>query len=288
MWQSLSRLVGPRRKVRGTTPQSRQYRPSLEGLEDRMVLSSPASLAPPELGAAKVSQSSFNLLDLRITEVAFENGQLIARGTIGGHSISTPIDVSTSPSPAQADCPILNLELNPIHLDLLGLNVDTSAICLRITAHEGEGLLGDLLCGLSGLLDGGVSLGDALGGLSAGDRAALLDGLTDVLNQGVFGPLTSTDSFAGVSGSTCNILNLALGPLDLNLLGLQVELDDCEGGPVTVDITAERGPGKLLGNLLCGLAGLLDDGADLGGILKNLEKVAKRVDKLLGRLDLPI
>lgn len=46
-------------------------------------------------------------------------------------------------------------------------------------------------------------------------------------------------------------LSLALGPLDLNLLGLRVELDDCDGGPVTVDITAI--PGGLLGDLLCSL-----------------------------------
>ena len=35
--------------------------------------------------------------------------------------------------------------------------------------------------------------------------------------------------------------------MDLTLLGLNVHLDDCEDGPVTVDITARRG--QLLGNL---------------------------------------
>jgi hypothetical protein len=48
-----------------------------------------------------------------------------------------------------------------------------------------------------------------------------------------------------------------LGPLELTLLGLEVILDDCDGGPVTLDITAQRG-GGLLGNLLCGLLGGLD------------------------------
>ena len=37
----------------------------------------------------------------------------------------------------------------------------------------------------------------------------------------------------GRAGDT-DILNLSLGPVDLNLLGLDVQLDDCEGGPVTV------------------------------------------------------
>ena len=47
----------------------------------------------------------------------------------------------------------------------------------------------------------------------------------------------------------CNVLNLTLGPLDLNLLGLRVQLNQ-----VVLNITAIPG-GGLLGDLLCGLAG---------------------------------
>jgi hypothetical protein len=57
-----------------------------------------------------------------------------------------------------------------------------------------------------------------------------------------------------VSGAaTCPILHLVLGPLNLNLLGLKVHLNQ-----VVLDITAQSGPGNLLGNLLCSVAGLLD------------------------------
>lgn len=52
---------------------------------------------------------------------------------------------------------------------------------------------------------------------------------------------------------TCEILHLVLGPLDLNLLGLRVQLNR-----VVLDITAEQGPGNLLGNLLCAIANLLN------------------------------
>jgi hypothetical protein len=55
---------------------------------------------------------------------------------------------------------------------------------------------------------------------------------------------------------TCTILHLELGPLDLNLLGLMVHLDK-----VVLDITAQSGPGNLLGNLLCAIAHLLDANA---------------------------
>jgi len=65
----------------------------------------------------------------------------------------------------------------------------------------------------------------------------------------------------------CSILTLNLGPLDLNLLGLRVALD-----PVNLLVEAIPGAGNLLGNLLCGVAGLLDGGllGGLGGLLNNV------------------
>ena len=65
--------------------------------------------------------------------------------------------------------------------------------------------------------------------------------------------------------TSCDILRLRLGPLDLNLLGLVVHLDR-----IVLDITAQPGPGNLLGNLLCAIAGLLDQGLNLNGVLRDL------------------
>lgn len=65
---------------------------------------------------------------------------------------------------------------------------------------------------------------------------------------------TITLPLAGVSAS-CTILTLTLGPLDLNLLGLMVHLNQ-----VVLTITAQPGPGNLLGNLLCSVANLLNGG----------------------------
>src|SRR5438445_11793495 len=67
-----------------------------------------------------------------------------------------------------------------------------------------------------------------------------------------------------VAGS-CTILTLTLGPLDLNLLGLAVHLDQ-----VVLNITAVPGAGNLLGNLLCNIAGLLNGGGALSTLLDNL------------------
>jgi hypothetical protein len=77
--------------------------------------------------------------------------------------------------------------------------------------------------------------------------------------------------------TTCPILHLELGPLDLNLLGLRIQLNQ-----VVLDITAIPGPGNLLGNLLCAIAGLLD-GVDLGSVLGNL--LQQLIDALIRLLE---
>jgi len=56
--------------------------------------------------------------------------------------------------PTPNACQILNLTLQPIDLNLLGLRVRTSRIDLRIEGVPGAGqLLGNLLCGVLGILD---------------------------------------------------------------------------------------------------------------------------------------
>jgi len=67
---------------------------------------------------------------------------------------------------------------------------------------------------------------------------------------------------------TCKILHLELGPLDLDLLGLVVHLDR-----VVLDITAQSGPGRLLGNLLCAIAHLLDGSGPLSQIAQLLNQL---------------
>lgn len=69
---------------------------------------------------------------------------------------------------------------------------------------------------------------------------------------------------------TCTILDLTLGPLDLDLLGLQVHLNQ-----VHLVIEAVEGPGNLLGNLLCAIANLLNDGNPLGDIAGLLNRILR-------------
>ena len=63
---------------------------------------------------------------------------------------------------SQLVCRILTLTLGPLDLNLLGLRVQLNQVNLRITAIPGGGLLGDLLCGLSNLLNPAGLLGNDL------------------------------------------------------------------------------------------------------------------------------
>ncbi len=77
---------------------------------------------------------------------------------------------------------------------------------------------------------------------------------------------------AAAQRAACDILHLTLGPLDLNLLGLQVHLDR-----VVLDIVAQSGAGNLLGNLLCAVAHLLDTGGTLSQLLNRLGQILNQL-----------
>jgi hypothetical protein len=147
---------------------------------------------------------------------------------------------------AGKSCQILNLTLNQLHLSLLGLNVDLAKVVLTITGikqgRAGGGILGSLFCSLASTK------------LSKVQRASAARKLTADLqrrsNQRVlrFGVNLRPNATAAAAGATCPVLDLILGPLHLNLLGLVVDLNK-----VHLTVTATQG-GGLLGNLFCSLS----------------------------------
>jgi len=150
-------------------------------------------------------------------------------------------------------CDVLNLNLGPLHLELLGLIVDLNQVVLTIKADSNGGLLGSLLCGLAG---GGGLLPTGLATTAAQlTKAAQTSGLAT--GPALTVPLQSTAAGAqAAAAAVCTVLDLTLGPLDVNLLGLMVHLGGGASGtdPVHLTITADPTKG-LLGSLLCGLAG---------------------------------
>jgi hypothetical protein len=109
-----------------------------------------------------------------------KGGKIYSVGTVTGklgnkkvtkENVRVPATVANASAPAQAQaaqvpplplpplpagnaCAILSLDLGPINLNLLGLVVRTNQIQLRIDAVQGPGnLLGNLLCGITGILN---------------------------------------------------------------------------------------------------------------------------------------
>src|SRR3954447_2296221 len=93
--------------------------------------------------------------------------------------------------------------------------------------------------------------------------------VTNLVNTAVSSVVTNQ-----ATGGGCQTLDLVLGPLHLDLLGLVVDLNQ-----VHLNITAQPGPGNLLGNLLCGVSHLLD-----GGNTAGLSNLLNLLNGLLGGL----
>jgi hypothetical protein len=238
------------------------------------VLAAGFAAAPPaqaQSGGANVVITDLNLQGVAVdplTGVVTATEGTVS-GTIAGLPFTTDItdfELELMPDPMDGGCSILHLALAPIDLDLLGAHVDTSAICLNITAFPDQGLLGQVLCSVAG---GNLGLLDGL-----------LDGLTDVMSGALTESLANADAPAAdaqdICDGECEVLDLAVGPVDLTLLGLNVHLDNCEDGPVQVCVSASAGEG-LLGDLLCGLAD--------GSILPDLGNLQDLINGLAG-LDL--
>lgn len=139
-------------------------------------------------------------------------------------------------------CQVLFLQLDQLRLELLGLIVEIpERVTLRVTADSNGGVLGSLFCRLANLRVDVRGLSSAARELT---KAAQTSGLA---TSGVSFTVPLGAS-AAAQEATCEILDLILGPLDLQLLGLRVQL-----GRVHLTITAER-DGGVLGSLFCALA----------------------------------
>jgi hypothetical protein len=152
------------------------------------------TLAVPITGTATAVDGAVQTLTGTFTVQRFSrsHGQIFADGTVVGTltssagaartfvtQVSLPLELPSTPTmvttgavTALATCDILHLVLGPLHLNLLGLVIDLNQVVLDITAVSGAGnLLGNLLCAITGLLDGS----------SLANLTALLNGLLALL-----------------------------------------------------------------------------------------------------------
>src|SRR3954467_3183590 len=185
----------------------------------------------------------------KIKRFAVVDRKIVARGVLTSRvsgagstqAARTPVTFAVA---AQAGrCQVLTLTLNDLQLSLLGLNVDLSEVNLRIFAVRrgpDSGILGRLFCALSRST---VRLGRGASTAQA-HRAvrALNSRLRDHPMRAFHATavITKDDgASAAQAAPSCQVLHLTLGPLDLNLLGLVVQLYGATPTkPVTLDITA--------------------------------------------------
>jgi hypothetical protein len=107
----------------------------------------------------------FDVTSFRAAEQG-ELGNIVAIGNVTGKlrkngksksvsqdNVIVPVTVQSSEVQTLAICQVLRLVLGPIHLNLLGLILDTNRIVITLRADSEGGLLGSLLCGLAGGVD---------------------------------------------------------------------------------------------------------------------------------------
>jgi hypothetical protein len=204
------------------------------------------AVASPAAAAPSKSHPSGNLkVNLEITK--FKAGSL--KSTAQGVASATLTDNSGQITRIRqhvsfavksgGSCRILSLVLDQLDLKLLGLQVHLDKVNLQVTGKRSGGVLGKLFCRLA---NSSVK----------SRRVSAARALTRQTRRSTIRPLAFSVPLRAVAAQastpTCKVLALVLGPLNLNLLGLVVDLNK-----VNLAITAVRGQGQL-GDLFCQLA----------------------------------
>ncbi len=141
----------------------------------------------------------------------------------------------------KGSCRILKLTLEELKLNLLGLHAELDQVKLDVTGNPRGGVLGRLFCRL------------ARSNVRTSERRAAARSLNARISKRPMRPVafTATISPAQQSqgqGNRCPVLDLVVGPLDLDLLGLIVNLNK-----VHLNVYAVPGEGAV-GDRFCTLS----------------------------------
>lgn len=149
-------------------------------------------------------------------------------------------------------CNVLTLNLDQLHVQLLGVDLVTSAINLRITGRK-SATLGALFCRLARQLK--IAKASSARATAATLNRYLAKRPMHVLRLRAELPTATADAAqAPAAAPGCKVLDVVLGPLDLDLLGLVVNLYGPDRNtPVEVHVTANPA-GGVLGSVFCKLA----------------------------------
>jgi len=104
---------------------------------------------------------------LTVSGFRVANNAIVATGTLSGHVLNAAGNVigtvgsqavQVPLASANANCNVLTLNLGPLDLNLLGLQIHLNQVVLTITADPTGGILGSLLCSLANALGTGGAL----------------------------------------------------------------------------------------------------------------------------------
>lgn len=172
--------------------------------------------------------------------------KLTGKGTVtatltdnNGRMATAHIPVALTASTG-GSCRVLHLFLQQLNLSLLGLNAHLDKVQLDITGQPHGGVLGSLFCRLARakVASTRAAAASALNAAVRHHRGAVVH----------FTARLTPKATASATNPTCQVLDLVVGPLNLQLLGLVVDLQR-----VHLNVTATRGQGTL-GDLFCNLA----------------------------------
>lgn len=214
------------------------------------------------LAPATASAADELAVDVQVSRFVQRDGQVVAlghasarqSGDAGSSGAQIPVteqrEVRLQVDKGGSSCRVLSLNLKDLYLQLLGLQVDASEINLHITGKRHGGALGKLFCRLAT----GLKLGDI-----AATKAAVRS-----LNRRLDDRPMRLISFRSrieptaeprqAAPGTCEVLDLLLGPLNIDLLGLVVDLyGPSKSEPIRIHVIADPSKG-VLGQSFCRLA----------------------------------
>lgn len=216
--------------------------------------------SPTPTGQAKIA------MDLEVLRFHVRGNRIVARGVVTAR-VTDPAGAKALKQKrvglrvtAGSSCRIVRLRLDDLMLFTLGLRLETSAINLEITGNRNRSL-GKVFCRLSAGLrldDPAVTKRSARSlNLHLRDRPMRVLGLRAplVAQQGApAGESPQSLAQEGGQSAACPVLVVTLGPLELDLLGLRIDLHgETRRKPVRVTALADPELG-VLGRVLCRLA----------------------------------
>jgi hypothetical protein len=226
--------------------------------------------APSAVRVTSVARGAIHMrFNLQRFQLDPKHRRLVARGNVvatyrsDGRVVAVTTQRTTlAVKQATTSCRVLHLELGELRLQLLGLIVSLTpttdpSIVLDISANSNEAL-GKLFCQVLNAVQGGTTSAAATATrrLSAAVAGRYRSGVmtldvplrTQQTAAATTTAGTTTAAGAAVTPGQCEVLDLVLGPLNLDLLGLVVQLNQ-------VELNVSANPVGTLGTLFCQLAG---------------------------------